>query len=148
MAFIQANSAGSTITALYLCKVSWRCLTSAATWLGFPVVFCRCRPECGCWWGERVNAVNSGALKRGEDSRGRHHWTAFRRKSSDQASSSKITWTNRVIARDKRWQESSFLFFLFFLFLYQFEISLGFSIFFFFIYIFIVFFFYHGRTNR
>lgn len=91
MAFMQANSAGSTMTALYLCRVSCKCLTSAATWLGLPVVVCRCNPECGCECGERVRAVSSAALKRGDDSSGRHHWTALRRNSSDQTSSSNIT---------------------------------------------------------
>lgn len=92
MAFIQANSAGSTMTALYLCKVSCKCLTSAATWLGLPVVVCMWIPEWGWGCGDNVKAVNSAELNRGDDSSGRHHCTAFRRKSSDQASSSSITY--------------------------------------------------------
>lgn len=83
------------MTALYLCKVSCKCLTSAATWLGLPVVVCIWIPEWGWGCGDNVKAVNSAELNRGDDSSGRHHCTAFRRKSSDQASSSSITYNGQ-----------------------------------------------------
>jgi hypothetical protein len=55
----------------------------------------RWRPECECTgWGDIVRADNSAALKRGEDSRGRHHCTAFRRNNSDQDSSRSITYVS------------------------------------------------------
>ena len=80
IAFRQANSAGSTPTALNRSSVSFRIRMSVATWLSLPF---------------GTPAAWSDTEKRGLDSRGMHHWTAFSRKSSAHASSRRITWKER-----------------------------------------------------
>lgn len=85
MAFRQANSAGSTPTDRYLSRTSLRTRTSAAIWLALPLgLMLRC----------------SVTLNRGLVSNGRHHCTAFRRNSSDQHSSRRITWTEERVEKD------------------------------------------------
>lgn len=80
IAFKQANSAGSTPTALNLCNVSERVRTSDATWHPLPFG----------WVTARWSATENNGLP----SSGRHHWTAFSRNSSLQLSSNSITCTN------------------------------------------------------
>lgn len=84
MAFKQANSAGSTWTALNLIKVSARTLMSEEDW---PIFVC------------------SFGLNKELDvaSKGMHHWMALRRNSSLQASSKRITFRmKRLIDFDSK----------------------------------------------
>lgn len=98
IAFRQANSAGSTNTDLKRQRVSWRYRISIAVCFDWPAVGCallldgfiefvlllllfRC---CVCSAAEKT-AQFAG-------SSGMHHWIALSRKSSDQDSSSKITY--------------------------------------------------------
>lgn len=81
MALRQANSAGSTATALKRSSVSCSSRTSAATWLALPL---GTEAACSCAW------------KSGLASRGMHHCTAFSRNSSAHDSSSRITCTGNV----------------------------------------------------
>lgn len=81
MAFMHANSAGSTLIVRNRRNVSLSTRMSAATWLALPL---------------GMAATWSDGLNNGLFSSGRHHWTAFNRNSSDQHSSSSITCARRT----------------------------------------------------
>lgn len=77
IAFMHANSAGSTLMVRNRRNVSFSTRMSAATWLALPL-------GMAATWSE---GLNSGLF-----SSGKHHWTAFNRNSSDQHSSKSITY--------------------------------------------------------